>query len=63
MKQQIIDRFPGIGCAWADAMGKETTEYYGFADRENQVFVDEKNYISGMLCLQIHHCNVNNEAA
>ena len=42
MKQQIIDRFPGIGCAWADAMGKETTEYYGFADRDNQVFVDEK---------------------
>ena len=23
-------------------MGKEKTEYYGFADRENQVFVDEK---------------------
>ncbi|MBR6186099.1 MAG: beta-lactamase family protein [Clostridia bacterium] len=41
MKQQIIERFPGIGCAWADAAGKENAEYWGFADRENQVFVDE----------------------
>ena len=42
MKQQIIDRFPGIGCAWADAAGKETTEYYGFADTESRAFVDER---------------------
>ena len=42
MKQRIIDRFPGISCAWADAAGKETTEYYGFADRESQTYVDEK---------------------
>ena len=42
MKQQIIDRFPGISCAWVDAAGKETTEYCGFADRERHTFVDEK---------------------
>ena len=42
MKQQIMDRFPGIGCAWADGAGKETTEYYGFADTESRVFVDER---------------------
>ena len=42
MKQQIIDRFPGISCAWTDAAGKETTECYGFADRESHTFVDEK---------------------
>ena len=40
MKQQIIDRFPGISCAWADAAGKETTEYYGFADMESHTYVD-----------------------
>ncbi len=28
MKQQIIDRFPGTGRAWADTAGKEITEYY-----------------------------------
>jgi len=42
MKQQIIDRFPGISCAGADAAGKETTECYGFADRESHTFVDER---------------------
>ena len=42
MKQQIIGRFPGIGCAWVDAAGKETAEYYGYADRESHAFVDEK---------------------
>ena len=42
MKQQIIDRFPGIGCAWVDAAGKETAEYYGFADRESHTSVDGK---------------------
>ncbi|MBR0220086.1 MAG: beta-lactamase family protein [Clostridia bacterium] len=41
MKQQIIDRFPGISCAWMDAAGKETTACFGFADQENHVFVDE----------------------
>lgn len=36
MKQQMTDRFPGIGCAWADAAGKEAAEYYGFADLESR---------------------------
>ena len=27
MKQQIIERFPGISCAWADAAGKEAAEF------------------------------------
>ena len=41
MKQQIMDRFPGIGCAWGDTGGKESSEYYGFADRESHVLVDK----------------------
>lgn len=41
MKQQIMDRFPGISHAWMDAAGKETTACFGFSDRENHVFVDE----------------------
>ena len=39
--QRIAERFPGIGCAWADAAGKETAEYFGFADLETRVPVDE----------------------
>ncbi|MBQ9212011.1 MAG: hypothetical protein IJ153_09975 [Clostridia bacterium] len=47
MKQQIIDRFPGISCALADAAGKETTEYYGFANVESHCFPadDDQQYI------------------
>ena len=41
MKEQIIDRFPGISCAWVDAGGKVSTEYYGFAYRENRIPADE----------------------
>ena len=40
MKQQIIERFPGISCAWMDAVGKAETECFGFADREKQIPVD-----------------------
>ncbi len=40
MEYQIIDRFPGISCAYVDAAGKETTEFYGVADKENNILVD-----------------------
>ena len=42
MKQQLIDRFPGISCAWAGAAGKETTECRGFSDKESHAPVNEK---------------------
>ena len=41
MKQQIIDRFPGISCAWVEATGTEATKCYGFADKESRVSVNE----------------------
>ena len=34
--------FPGIGCAWINAAGKTTAEYYGAADRESNTPVDRK---------------------
>ena len=40
-KQKIVERFPGVGCAWIDAAGKESAEYYGVADRENNIAVNE----------------------
>ena len=40
MTEEILARFPGLGCAWTDAAGKEAEEYYGFADRENGVPAD-----------------------
>lgn len=41
MIRQIMERFPGMGCAWMDAQGEESAEYYGAADRENNTAVDE----------------------
>lgn len=36
-----MERFPGISCAWADAAGNITTEFYGVADKESNMLVDE----------------------
>ena len=41
MMQKIMERFPGIGCAWIGAAGKESAAYYGTADRENNTAVDD----------------------
>ena len=37
---QVRRRFPGISCAYRDAAGNETVEYYGAADLENSILVD-----------------------
>ena len=40
MLEQIINRFPGISCAYMDAAGEVTTEYYGVSDKEKNILVD-----------------------
>ena len=63
MKQQIMERFPGISCAWVDAAGKAATECYGFADKENRVAVDENTifpacsvskFITALCMMKLH---------
>ena len=39
--ENILNRFPGISCAYRDAEGKVTTKCFGFADKEENVPVDE----------------------
>ncbi len=39
---KTVERFPGMGCAWIDAAGKESAEYFGTADLENNIPVEEK---------------------
>ena len=39
-EQQIYERFPGIGCAYRDAAGREILKHNGLADKENGVRVD-----------------------
>ena len=67
MMQQILNRFPGISCAWADAAGKVTTEYYGAADREMNTRVDENTifpacsmskFVTSVCLMKLHEENV-----
>ena len=41
-KRKTVERFPGIGCAWMNAAGKESAEYFGEADRENHIAVTDQ---------------------
>lgn len=38
--RNVREIFPGIGCAWTNADGKATAEYYGIADRESNTPVN-----------------------
>ena len=38
---EILQRFPGISCAWLDETGRVVTECHGLADRERRIPVDE----------------------
>ena len=38
--RNVREIFPGIGCAWTNADGKATAEYYGVADRESNAPVN-----------------------
>ena len=37
---KIMERFPGVSCAYRDAAGRETMKYYGLSDMENAIPVD-----------------------
>ena len=63
MKNQIIERFPGIACAWVNAAGEYAEEYFGFADIENKVVVDENTifpacsiskFITALCVMKLH---------
>ena len=38
--RNVREIFPGIGCAWTNAAGETTAEYYGVADRESNTPVN-----------------------
>ena len=41
MLEKMINRFTGISCAYVDANEKVITEYYGYADKDKNILVDE----------------------
>lgn len=63
MIEQIINRFPGISCAYTDANGNIVTECYGVSDREMRSLVDENTifpassmskFVTAILLMKLH---------
>ena len=44
MIRKIMERFPGIGCAWMNAAGKESAVYFGAADAYDLWIPATENY-------------------
>ena len=67
MLEQILERFPGISCAYVDAAGKVTTEYYGVSETEKNVAVDGdtifpaysmSKFVTAICLMKLHEKNV-----
>ena len=67
MIEKIKNRFPGISCAWMDAMGNVTTEYYGVSDSEHNTPVDENTifpacsmskFVTAICLMKLHEENL-----
>ena len=58
MLKQMLDRFPGIGCAYMDGAGKVNTEYYG-AD-ENSIFpaASMSKFVTALCLMKLHEDRV-----
>ena len=63
MKHEIIERFPGISCAWMDAGRKTATECCGVADKEKLIPVDNSTvfpacsiskFITALCIMKLH---------
>ena len=67
MLEQIVNRFPGISCAYVDATGKVATEYYGVSDKEKNIILDDNTifpacsmskFVTAICLMKLHEENV-----
>ena len=58
MLKQMLDRFPGIGCAYMDGAGKVNTEYHGVD--ENTVFLaaSMSKFVTALCLMKLHEDRV-----
>ena len=65
--RNVLEIFPGIGCAWTKADGKTTAEYYGVADRESNTPVDRdtvfpacsiSKFITSICVMKLHEQDI-----
>lgn len=66
MLEQIVNRFPGVSCAYADATGKVATECYGVSDKEKNIIVDDRTifpalsvskFVTAICLMKLHEEN------
>ena len=67
MLEQIINRFPGVSCAYMDESGKVTTECYGVADKESDIVVVDNTifpacsmskFVTAICLMKLHEENL-----
>lgn len=67
MLEQIVNRFPGVSCAYMNATGKVTTEYYGVSDKEKHIVLDDNTifpacsmskFVTAICLMKLHEENV-----
>ena len=67
MLEQIINRFPGVSCAYTDENGKVATVFYGVSDREKNILVNENTifpscsvskFVTAICLMKLHEENV-----
>ena len=63
MLEQIINRFPGVSCAYVNAAGKVSTECYGVSDMEKKIAVHDhtilpacsmSKFVTAMCLMKFH---------
>ena len=67
MLEQIINRFPGVSCAYMDESGKVTTECYGVSDKEKNIKVVDNTifpacsmskFVTAICLMKLHEENL-----
>ena len=67
MEREILARFPGISCAYADASGQVRTACFGFADRETGVPVNAdvlfpacsiSKFVTALCLMKLHEAHI-----
>lgn len=67
MLEQMVNRFPGMSCAYVDATGAVITECYGVSDKEKNIIVDEhtifpacsmSKFVTAICLMKLHEENV-----
>ena len=58
MLKQMLDRFPGVGCAYMDGAGKVNTEYYGVDENTAFPAASMSKFVTALCLMKLHEDRV-----